>query len=142
MLPLLANSNRSSCRTLSAFDCSSPCSAVRFVIFSSLTLHPSSGFGIGYIVGNPLGARLVSHVGAYHVLILSTFSSGVATVLLPWCSTTAFSVHAFFALRILLGLAQGPFWPATLTILSRVHVNKRSSVTAGMQALGGAGGAA
>ncbi len=105
-------------------------------------MHPSSGFGIGYIVGNPLGARLVSDFGAYHVLILSTFSSGVATVLLPWCVTSAFSVPALFALRILVGLAQGPFWPATLTILSQVHINKRSSVTAGMQALGGAGGAA
>ena len=104
-----------------------------------------SGFGIGYIFGNPFGARLVSSLGALNVVIMSTFASGVATVLLPWCvasGSPASFVQALFALRVVLGLAQGPFWPAALSILSRVQVNKRSGVTAGIQALGGAGGAA
>ena len=76
-----------------------------------------SGFFWGYLVGNFPGGILASRYGGRPILLGSMSLQIGLTLLSPLAARSG--IYYFFFVRFLLGVVQGPLYPACQTILSR-----------------------
>ena len=76
-----------------------------------------SGFFWGYMFGNFPSGILASRYGSRRVLLVSMILQCIITFLSPFVAIN-FGVYYFFALRVLLGLAQSPVYPVAHSLFA------------------------
>ncbi|XP_030377865.1 putative inorganic phosphate cotransporter isoform X2 [Scaptodrosophila lebanonensis] len=88
-----------------------------------------SSFYIGYLISQVPGGILADKIGYKWVLGLSVFISGLCTVISP-ITITVGGAYALIVVRIIMGLSQGPIFPA-MTVMLSVWVPARERGTLG-----------
>jgi MFS family permease len=79
-----------------------------------------SGFGTGAIMGSALGGWLSDHIGRRNTIILGTFSTAVAMMLLYQAS----SMPAIIACCVLTGMMSGSYSPAASALIVDIVPNE------------------
>jgi MFS family permease len=79
-----------------------------------------SGVGAGAIMGSAIGGWLSDHIGRRNTIILGTFSSAAAVMLLYRAS----SLPAIIACTILIGLTSGTYTPAASALIVDIVPNE------------------
>lgn len=87
-----------------------------------------SSFYVGYLVSHLPGGLLAQKFGGKHVLGFGVFLSGLLNMLIP--VTVGFGgAHSLIAIRVLMGICQGPMFPAILSLFSAwIPLKERSTI--------------
>lgn len=76
-----------------------------------------SSFYWGYVLAHLPGGLLAHKYGGKYILAFGIFFSGVLSLLIPVCVNYG-GAHSLIAIRMLMGICQGPIVPASLNLFS------------------------
>lgn len=76
-----------------------------------------SSFYWGYVLAHLPGGLLAQKYGGKYILAFGIFFSGVLSLLIPVCVNSG-GAHSLIAIRVLMGICQGPIIPACMHLFS------------------------
>lgn len=87
-----------------------------------------SSFYWGYVLAHLPGGMLAHKYGGKYILAFGIFFSGILSLLIPVCVDNG-GAHSLIAIRMLMGLCQGPIIPACMNLItSWIPIKERCTI--------------